>query len=827
MHVHRRFLFCLAILAVAALATLWPERSLAFVEIPYTLGKVINDSTNILVLRVEKVNKENNQIIFRKVEDLKGKHPTDVIKHNIGKAKLMNDREWSVTMQWAEVGKTAVMFHNGGASETCIGQYWHQAYNGGEWWNQSHGEPYLLRSYCGNVDKLIAAVKEIQAGREVVVPCMVDGDKNAIHMGTSKIQRLKASLKLQDYNPKRDFVGWGGEDFRRIQGMPGFTHYSALTRVDPEALSISAIDFDADGKPDLCLVGAGRLALFQNGGESFNEVSLPNASGARAAVWADYNGDGLPDLLLATPTGPKLYTNLGKHQFRDDSHLLPREPGYNLTAAVWIDYDGDGRPDILLGNGFHGLRLYRNVGAIDGAAKPMGMSKWQYIGPFPNPGNQGFAIAYPPEKGIDLKAKYPGKNGEEAVWKPGEFNDGTVNNLALFKPENNTEAVVYLYREIETSRPMDLPVSFGSDDTLTVWLNGQQVLAVNEQRGCQPDQNQAVLKLKEGKNQLLLKICQGGGEWAFYFQAKDNTPPAVTWRFEDVSVKVGLGPDGLGSTVKGDTLTVCDVNGDGRPDFLYGAGTGLLLLNTPEGFKEAKASGIVYKPGKVGPVFGDFDNSGHMSLFVPQLDGSCKLFKNDGQGHFQDVTAKAGDLGKPMGMATCAAWGDIDNDGHLDLVVGCLRGPNRFFRSRGDGTFEDATEKIGLHQKIFNTQGVCLVDLNKDGQLDMVFNNEGQDSCILLGNPALPRTNTPVILALHSKSGVVGSKVRVLDSSGRMVASHSVSGGDGRGGQQVPHARFALKPGTYRVEVRYSSGKMHTQDLTVAGAPMQTAIEEK
>ena len=41
-------------------------------------------------------------------------------------------------------------------------------------------------------------------------------------------------------------------------------------------------------------------------------------------------------------------------------------------------------------------------------------------------------------------------------------------------------------------------------------------------------------------------------------------------------------------TVKGDTLTVCDVNGDGRPDVLYGAGSGLLLLNTPRGFVEVK-----------------------------------------------------------------------------------------------------------------------------------------------------------------------------------------------------------------------------------------------
>src|SRR5262249_29246870 len=121
-------------------------------------------------------------------------------------------------------------------------------------------------------------------------------------------------------------------------------------------------------------------------------------------------------------------------------------------------------------------------------------------------------------------------------------------------------------------------------------------------------------------------------------------PPPMRW-FDDVSAKMGLGPTGIGSATKGDSLTVCAVNGDGRPDFLYGADHGILVLTTSQGFVEAKDCGISYQPGKVGPVFGDFDNDGHPDLFVPQ-DGGCKLFRNDGKGHFTDVTAKAGDLGK-------------------------------------------------------------------------------------------------------------------------------------------------------------------------------------
>jgi hypothetical protein len=646
---------------------------LAYVEAPHSLGTVVSLSTNVVLVRVEKVDKNANVIIYRKIRDLKGKHPTDVIKHNIGRGGF-NPREWQYPMEWAEVGKTAVFFHNGGASETCIGTYWYQAYANGEWWGLSHGEPFLLRTFAGRIEKLEAAVVDIVAGREVIVPCMVDGNKDDLHLRRAKIQRMKASLKLADYNPKRDFAGWGGEDFRRLAGMAGFTHFSALARVDPEAQAISSVDINGDGKPDLCLVGASRIVLLQNGGESMNEVSLPVTGGCRAAVWADYNGDGKPDLFLATPSGPKLYTNLGG-SFRDDTHLLPKEAHYNLTAAAWIDYDGDGKPDLLLGNGFHGLRLYRNKGKAE----------------------------TPPAKS--------GKPAGPPIW------------------------------------------------------------------------------------------------------------------FEDVSVQVGLGPDGIGSTVRGDTLTVCDVNGDGRPDFLYGAGSGLLVLNTAKGFVVAKDSGISYKPGKVGPVFGDYNGDGFPDLFIPQ-DGTCKLFRNDGKGHFTDVTEEAG-LAKVTGRATCAAWGDVDNDGHPDLVVGYLRGPNRFFRNKGDGTFEDATARIGLNQKVFNTQAVCLVDLNNDGVLDMVFNNEGQESCVLLGNPALARKKTPVMLQVAGADGVTGSRVRVLDDARKTLAVQDICGGEGRGGQRLPLARFALKPGNYVIEVRYSSGVRRRKAIQVASAPYRGVIDDK
>jgi hypothetical protein len=56
-------------------------------------------------------------------------------------------------MAWAEVGQTALFFHNGGAGECCIQNYWYQVY-AGEWWAMSHAEPYLLRSFAGRPERL-------------------------------------------------------------------------------------------------------------------------------------------------------------------------------------------------------------------------------------------------------------------------------------------------------------------------------------------------------------------------------------------------------------------------------------------------------------------------------------------------------------------------------------------------------------------------------------------------------------------------------------------------------------------------------------------------
>jgi len=385
-------------------------------------------------------------------------------------------------------------------------------------------------------------------------------------------------------------------------------------------------------------------------------------------------------------------------------------------------------------------------------------------------------------------------------------------------PEVGGNCATYLYREMDSAAATDLPISFMTPHPFIVWLNGEKV---HTQEAAKADATPLMLKLKLGKNALMVKMCNAEVPHAFTFSVGHTAGagPPGPW-FADVSDSCGLGESGLGSDVKGDTLAVADFNGDGKPDFLYGAGNGMLFLNAGGKFALKADSGIAYKPGKVGPALCDFDGDGLVDLFVPQIDGTCKLFKNAGNGTFAPVGA-AGDLSKPIPGAVSAAWGDFDNDGKPDLLVCCLRGSNRYFKNNGDGTFSEKTTELGLTQKVFNSQAAALADLNGDGQLDLILANEAQDSTILFGAAGTPNGRTPVIVGLN---GTV-CRVIVKDMTGKPVASSSVCGGDGRGGQAGQSPRFVLAPGAYKLEVHGTDGKATTTDLTVTGTPMNVKLQ--
>ena len=100
-------------------------------------------------------------------------------------------------------------------------------------------------------------------------------------------------------------------------------------------------------------------------------------------------------------------------------------------------------------------------------------------------------------------------------------------------------------------------------------------------------------------------------------------------------------------------------------------------------------------------------------------EGANYLMRNRGDGTFEDVTVTAGVGDTGFGMGVCA--GDFDNDGHIDIYVTNL-GPNVLYRNRGDGTFEDVTEKAGVAGNAYSVSATFL-DYDLDGNLDLFVGN--------------------------------------------------------------------------------------------------------
>jgi hypothetical protein len=199
-------------------------------------------------------------------------------------------------------------------------------------------------------------------------------------------------------------------------------------------------------------------------------------------------------------------------------------------------------------------------------------------------------------------------------------------------------------------------------------------------------------------------------------------------RFADVTARSGIAPSSYGMGA-----TAGDVDGDGDLDLYTTAfGATQLVLNRGDGtFEDATArSGAGYTSWSTSAAFADVDRDGDLDLYATDyvdfsfednppcgvkergLRSYChpdvydglpdRFFRNRGDGTFEDATARAG-FASATGKGLGVVWSDLDEDGWPDLYVANDMTPNFLFRNRGDGTFEE----------IAMAAGVALSDLGK------------------------------------------------------------------------------------------------------------------
>jgi enediyne biosynthesis protein E4 len=224
--------------------------------------------------------------------------------------------------------------------------------------------------------------------------------------------------------------------------------------------------------------------------------------------------------------------------------------------------------------------------------------------------------------------------------------------------------------------------------------------------------------------------------------------------FTDATQSAGLTTPGWGMGI-----AVGDYDNDGLPD-IYVTGYGHNVLYHNLGgckFKDVtEEAGLKVGGFSVGAAWADYDRDGHIDLFVaryvnfdahhlPTFDPRSSgyesflqmptdlpgqtdyLFRNRGDGTFEDVSQRAGVYDVPTLHGMGVVWGDYDNDGWPDLFVTNDGGPNFLYHNKHDGTFEEigliSGTAVGVNGELWGNMAADFGDFNRDGRLDLVVSS--------------------------------------------------------------------------------------------------------
>ena len=205
---------------------------------------------------------------------------------------------------------------------------------------------------------------------------------------------------------------------------------------------------------------------------------------------------------------------------------------------------------------------------------------------------------------------------------------------------------------------------------------------------------------------------------------------AQTLEFTDNSVNAGFNNTGSNSGI-----AVGDFDNDGFDDVYISVTLGKNILYHNQGngtfIDVAESAGVDYGDQSNCSVWGDINNDGYLDLYVTAYNVANAMYLNNGDGTFTDITVSSGTGNADRTRSTMFA--DIDNDGDIDLYVANIYDQNVMYRNNGDNTFTDVTIASGTGDYLV-AMGSLFFDYDNDGDQDLYLTHDAYQAYILYEN---------------------------------------------------------------------------------------------
>ncbi|BDG03797.1 DUF3857 domain-containing protein [Anaeromyxobacter oryzae] len=242
--------------------------------------------------------------------------------------------------------------------------------------------------------------------------------------------------------------------------------------------------------------------------------------------WKDPVADGFAAASAALDRdrrGPRGLAVLGElDQLEDDLPELARLAALYGRTADAADTD----PEVRSAARWRLARVERARGNLQreqANLRRLGfVTRFRIVGPFDDEGKKAFDAALPPEAGIDLKARYPGKV-REVAWRelPQEaVTEGFVHLGATLRPAR--EVAAYALAVVEAPREERVALWFGGSGAAKVWVNGALAISDAGYHAARLDQRGAAVTLRRGANRILVKLCHQDGRMGFWLRLADE-----------------------------------------------------------------------------------------------------------------------------------------------------------------------------------------------------------------------------------------------------------------------------------------------------------------